>query len=41
MTTRRKRAMKKLLLPLIAVCMMTAAMALGSSRPATAATAQR
>lgn len=30
MTKRRKLAAKKLLLPLIALCMMTTAMALGS-----------
>jgi len=42
MTTRHKRAVKKLLLPVIALCMMTAAMALGSSSHArAAATAQR
>ena len=41
MTTRHKRTMKKLLIPVIALCMMTAAMALGSSGRATAATAQR
>jgi len=41
MTTRHKRAVKKLLVPLIALGMMTAAMALGSSGRATAATAQR
>jgi hypothetical protein len=31
MPTRHKRTLKKLLLPVIALCMMTAAMALGSS----------